>query len=89
MGWVTKKQKNGPYFWAAVQMHWEGSIHPQHLKLLPGGRDLYRHLITLAFAQHGPAQRGFAADDLNGQSAAENDALLASSMQPVRMRQWD
>ena len=43
-----------------------GSMNPQHLKLLSGQSDLYRHLITLAFAQHGPAQRGFAADDLNG-----------------------
>jgi hypothetical protein len=33
--------------------------------------DLYRHLITLAFAQHGPAQRGLAADDLNELGAAD------------------
>jgi hypothetical protein len=42
-----------------------GLINPQHLKLLSGWRELYRHLIALAFSQHGPAQRGFAADDLN------------------------
>jgi hypothetical protein len=48
-----------------------GSINPQHLKLLSDWSDLYRHLITLAFAQHGPAQRGFAADDLNELSAAD------------------
>ena len=40
-------------------------INPQHLKLLPGWSDLYRDLIALAFTQYGPAQRGFAADDLN------------------------
>jgi hypothetical protein len=46
-------------------------MNPQHLKLLSGSRDLYRHLIALAFPQHGPAQRGIAADDLNELSAAD------------------
>jgi hypothetical protein len=32
---------------------------------------LCRHLVTLAFAQHGPAQRRFAADDLNELAAAD------------------
>jgi lysozyme family protein len=47
------------------------SMNPQHLKLLSDWSDLYRHLVTLAFTQHGPAQRGFAADDLNELSAAD------------------
>jgi len=47
------------------------SIHPQHLKHLPHSTKLHRHLIALAFAQQGPAQRGFAADDLNELAAAE------------------
>ena len=46
-------------------------MNPQHLKLLSDWSDLYRHRITLAFTQHGPAQRGFAADDLNELSAAD------------------
>jgi hypothetical protein len=46
-------------------------MHPQHLELQSDWRTLYRHLITLAFAQHGPAQRGFAADDLNELGAAD------------------
>jgi hypothetical protein len=46
-------------------------MNPQHLKLLSDWSDLYRHLITLAFTQHGPAQRGFAADDLNELGAAD------------------
>ena len=46
-------------------------MNPQHLKLLSDWSDLYRHLITLAFTQHGPAQRGLAADDLNELSAAD------------------
>jgi hypothetical protein len=54
-------------------------MNPQHLKLLSDWSDLYRHLITLAFTQHSPAQRGFAADDLNELSAA--DQLHAS---PIR-----
>jgi hypothetical protein len=41
------------------------SVNPQHLEFLSDWRDLYRHLIAFAFAQHGPAQRGVAADDLN------------------------
>jgi hypothetical protein len=53
-------------------------MNPQHLKLLSDWSDLYRHLITLAFTQHGPAQRGFAADDLNELSAA--DQLHAPSI---------
>ena len=56
-------------------------MHPQHLKLLSDWSDLYRHLITLAFTQHGPAQRGFAADDLNDLSAA--DQLHAA---PIRAK---
>ena len=36
-------------------------MNPQHLKLL----DRYRYLITLALAQHGFSQRGFAANDLD------------------------
>ena len=46
-------------------------MNPQHLKQLSDWSDLYRHLITLAFTQHGPAQRGLAADDLNELSAAD------------------
>ena len=46
-------------------------MNPQHLKLLPDWSDLYRHLITLAFTEHGPAQRGCAADDLNGLGTAD------------------
>ena len=53
-------------------------MNPQHLKLLSIWSDRYRHLITRAFAQHGPAQRGFAADDLNALSAA--DQLHAASI---------
>jgi hypothetical protein len=53
-------------------------MNPQHLKLLSDQSDLYRHLIALALAQHGPAQRGFAADDLNELSAA--DQLHAASI---------
>ena len=48
-----------------------GLMNPQHLKLLSDWSDLYRHLIPLAFAQNGPAQRGFAADDLNEMTAAD------------------
>jgi Transposase IS66 family len=47
-----------------------GLMNLQHLKLLSVCSDLYRHRITLAFAQHGPAQRGSAADDLNQLGAA-------------------
>jgi hypothetical protein len=46
-------------------------MNPQHLKPLSDWSALYRHLITLAFTQHGPAQRGFAADNLNELSAAD------------------
>ena len=46
-------------------------MNPQNLKLLSDCSDLYRHLLTLALAQHGPAQRGFLADDLNELSATE------------------
>ena len=46
-------------------------MNPEHLKLLSDWSDLYRHLITLAFIQHGPAQRGIAADDLNELTAAD------------------
>ena len=46
-------------------------MNPKHLKLLSDWTDLYRHLITLAFTQHGPAQRGSAADDLHELSAAD------------------
>ena len=56
--------------WAAGELA-GGLMNPQHLKLLSDWSDLYRHLITLAFAQHGPAQRGFAADDLNELNAAD------------------
>jgi hypothetical protein len=45
-------------------------MNPKHFKLLLGCGDLYRHLIPFAFTQHGLAQRGFAADDLNDLSAA-------------------
>lgn len=31
-----------------------GSMNPQHLEPLSDGSALYRHLITFAFAQHGP-----------------------------------
>jgi hypothetical protein len=48
-----------------------GLLSPQHLKLQSDWSDLYRHLITHAFAQHGPGQRGFAADDLNDLSATD------------------
>jgi hypothetical protein len=63
--------------WAAGELA-GGLMNPQHLKLLSDWSDLYRHLITLAFTQHGPAQRGFAADDLNELSAA--DQLHAASI---------
>jgi hypothetical protein len=33
--------------------------------------DLYRHFLALAFTQHGPAQRDFAAHDLNEPNAAD------------------
>jgi hypothetical protein len=56
--------------WAAGELA-GGLVNPQHLKLLSDRSDLYRHLITLAFTQHGPAQQGFAADDLNELSAAD------------------
>jgi hypothetical protein len=56
--------------WAAGELA-GGLLNPQHLKLLSAWSDLYRHLITLAFTQHGPAQRGFAADDLNELSASD------------------
>lgn len=46
-------------------------MNPQNLEMLSNRSDLYRKLITLAFTQHGPAQRCFAADDLNELSAAE------------------
>jgi hypothetical protein len=46
-------------------------MNPQYLKPLSDWADLHRHLITLAFAQHGPAQRRFAADDLNELNAAD------------------
>ncbi len=54
-------------------------MNPQHLKLLSDWRDLYRHLIALAFAQQGPAQRGFAADDLNAA-----DQLHAAPIRPEK-----
>jgi hypothetical protein len=57
-------------------------LNPQHLELLSGRSDLYPHRITLAFTQHGPAQRGFTADDLNGLSAA--DQLHAASIRPEK-----
>ena len=53
-------------------------MNPQHIEPLPDGSDLYRHLITLAFTHHCPAQRGFAADDLNELRAA--DQLHAASI---------
>jgi hypothetical protein len=56
--------------WAAGELA-GGLVNPQYLKLLSDWSDLYRHLITLAFTQHGPAQRGFAANDLNELSAAD------------------
>jgi len=59
-----------------------GLMNPQHLKLLSDWSDLYRHLITLAFTQHGPAQRGLAADDLNELSAA--DQLHAAPIRPEK-----
>jgi hypothetical protein len=46
-------------------------MNPQHLKLLSDWSDLYRHLITLAFSQHGPTQRGFGADDLHELRSAD------------------
>ncbi|MNW13963.1 hypothetical protein D3C71_2120550 [compost metagenome] len=45
-------------------------MNPQHLELQSARGDLYRDLITLALAQHGPAQGGSAADDLHEVSAA-------------------
>ena len=56
-------------------------MNPQHLEPLTDWSDLYRHLIALTFTQHGPAQRGFAADDLNELSAA--DQLHAA---PIRAK---
>ena len=57
-------------------------MNPQHLKLL----DRYRYLITLALAQHGSAQGGFAADDLNELRAA--DQLHASSIRAEKELLW-
>jgi len=54
-------------------------MNPQHLKPLSDWSDLYRDLITLALTQYRPAQRSFAADDLDELSAA--DQLHAA---PVR-----
>jgi hypothetical protein len=48
-----------------------GLLDPQHLKLLSDWSVPDRHLITLAFAQHGPAERSLAADDLHGLRAAD------------------
>ena len=53
------------------------SLHPRVFRSLK----TFIHLITLAFTQHGPAQRGFAADDLNELSAA--DQLHAA---PIRAK---
>ena len=44
--------------------------------------NLYPHLITLVFTQHGPTQRGFAADDLNELCAA--DQLHAAPIRPEK-----
>ncbi len=57
-------------FWSIRRELTGGSMNPQHLELLSDWGDLYRHFITFAFTQHGPAQRGFAADDLNELRAA-------------------
>ena len=57
-------------------------MNPQHLKLLSDWSDLHPHLITLAFTQHGPAQRGFAGDDLHELSAA--DQLHAAAIRPEK-----
>jgi hypothetical protein len=46
-------------------------MNPQHLEPLSDESNLHQYLITLAFAQHGPAQRGFAANDLNELRAAD------------------
>jgi hypothetical protein len=51
-------------------------MNTQHLKLQWDLSDLYRHLITLAFAQHGSAQWGFAADDPNELCAAEQHSAV-------------
>jgi hypothetical protein len=68
-------------FWSIRRELACSSTNPQHLKLLSHWGGLYRHLITLAFTQHGPAHRGFAADDLNELSAA--DQLHAA---PIRAK---
>lgn len=46
-------------------------MNPQNLELLSDWSDLYGHLVTLAFAQQGPGQGCFAADDLNELRAAD------------------
>jgi len=48
-----------------------GLLNPQHFKTLWALSELYRHLITFAFAQHGPGQGGLAADDLNNLAPAD------------------
>jgi len=50
--------------------------------LLSDWSDQYPHLITLTFTQHGPSQWGFAADDLNELSAA--DQLHAAPIRPEK-----
>ena len=57
-------------------------MNPQHLKLLSDWSALYRHLVTLAFTQHGPAQRSFAADDLNLNELSAADQLHAAAIRP-------
>ena len=57
-------------------------MNPQYLKLLSDWSDLYPHLITLVFTQHGPTQRGFAADDLHELSTA--DQLHATPIRPEK-----
>jgi hypothetical protein len=57
-------------------------MNPKHLELLSDSSDLHRYLITLELAQHGPAQRGCTADDLNEPSAA--DQFHAAPIRPEK-----
>ena len=64
--------------WTAGELP-SGLMNPQHLKLLSDWSDLYRHLITLEFTQHDPAQRDLAADDLDLRPAASDPGELTLS----------
>lgn len=61
-------------FWAGVQVHWKGSIHPQHLEAFVGW---LRPVSTPHHPRICPSMalpKGFAADDLNELIAALTNA---------------